>query len=49
MSADQECRKYAVKEIEKIKEEIQELTQYFYIESDVFIILDEHIAELKGE
>lgn len=38
-----------IEELEKIKKEIIELTEYFYIEPDVLRIIDEHISELKGD
>ena len=41
--------KLIIEELEQIKTEIKELTDHFYIEPDVFYIIDEHISELKGE
>lgn len=38
-----------IEELEKIKTEIIELTEYFYIEPDVIHIIDKHISELKGD
>lgn len=38
-----------IEELEQIKAEIKELTKHFYIEPDVFYIIDEHISKLKGE
>ena len=47
--ADQECRKYAVKELERIDQELKELEKTFYIDTLVYDIIDNHIKELKGE
>ena len=38
-----------IEKLEQIKAEITDLTEFLYIDSDVFRILDEHISELKGD
>lgn len=39
---------FAIEELEKVDAEILELTNYLYIEPEVFDIIGKHIEELKG-
>lgn len=42
-------REGTIEELKKIKTEIEELTKTFYIDPDVFYIIDKHLIELRGD
>lgn len=42
-------REGTIEELNEIKKEIEELTKTFYIDPDVFYIIDKRLLELKGE